>query len=124
MPGGELLRFKPRDDFLVGLVAVDDMLDVGAEAKHEFFIPWVQQDRKRDRVIDQMHLQLLRVLISIVVLLEFAAFVQESIEVVMAGQEYKYHALCGRCQLHDLLWGYDIPIFKSDRLAISEYLEV
>ena len=75
-------------------------------------------------MIDQMHLQLLRVLISIVVLLEFAAFVQESIEVVMAGQEYKYHALCGRCQLLDLLWGYDIPIFKSDRLAISEYLEV
>ena len=78
MAGGKLLRFKSRDDFLIGLVAIDDVLDVWAETEHEIFIPWVQQDCQRDRVIDQMHLQLLRVLIGIVVLLEFATFFQKS----------------------------------------------
>jgi hypothetical protein len=122
--GGKLLRFKPRYDFLVGLVAVDDVLDVRAETEHEFFIPWVQKDCQRDRVIDQMHLQLLRVLVSIVVLLEFTTFLQKSLKVIMAGQENKYHTLCGRCQLHHLLWSNYIPVFKSHRPALSEYLEV
>ena len=74
MAGGELLGFESRDDFLVGLVAVDDVLDVRAETLHEVLIPGVQEDCQRDRVIDQMHLQFLRVLIGVIVLLEFATF--------------------------------------------------
>ena len=105
------MRFESRYDFLVGLVAVDDVLDVRAETLHEVLIPGVQEDRKRDRVIDQMHLQLLRVLIGVIVLLEFTAFFQESLKVIMAGQKNKYHALCGWCHLHHLLWSNDIPVF-------------
>jgi hypothetical protein len=75
-------------------------------------------------MIDQMHLQLLRVLVSIVVLLKFATFFQKSFKVIMGGQENKYHTLCGRCELHHLLWSNYIPVFKCHRLALSEYLEM
>ena len=105
------MGFESRDDFLVGLVAIDDVLDVRAETLHEFFIPGVQEDRQRDRMIDQMHLQLLRVLIGVIVLLEFTTFFQKSFKVIIAGQEDKYHTLCGRCHLHHLLWSNDIPVF-------------
>ena len=118
------MGFESRDDFLVGLVAVEDVLDVRAETLHEVLIPGVQEDRQRDRMIDQMHLQLLRVLIGVIVLLEFSAFFQESLKVIKAGQEDKYHALCGWCELHHLFWSHDIPVFKSHRLAICECLEV
>jgi len=71
-----------------------------------------------------MHLQLLRVLVSIVVLLKFSTFFQKSFKVIMAGQENKYHTLCGRCQLHDLLWSNYIPVFKSHRLPLNKNLEM
>ena len=118
------MGFESRDDFLVGLVAVDDVLDVRPETLHEVFIPGVQEDCQRDRVIDKMHLQLLRVLIGVIVLLEFATFFQKSFKVIMAGQENKYHTLSGWSQLHHLLWSNDITVFKSHRLAICEYLKM